>query len=251
MTKAEKSRAILRGSIVERGDLKGALASVDDCIKRHPRDDLLYRERAHIHLYLGHTHQARSDFDATVRLADQEFRTRPGQLHSDSEFNAVGLTYWMEGHRQLALAYWRYTTSMLSANRVSYAHMGGGIESGLLLWFGAVHLRNVEDIELVRRFFEQRLTSTLWSHNLTSWPGPIVRFFLKQIDELELIQGASGEEQSLCQGHFALATRARELRRYAAYRKHLKLAAPDKGAKAIYDFYNVWEYFLARFELDN
>jgi hypothetical protein len=249
MTKAEKSRGKLWETLVEHGELKRALASIDDSIKRHPRDDLLYRERAHLHLYLGHTQQARSDFDATVRLAD--FRTRPGRLHSDSEYNAKGLTYWMEGHRELALAFWRYTTSMLAANRVAYAHMGGGIESGLLLWFGAVHLRTADDIELVRAFYEQRLKSTMWSHNLTRWPGPIVRFFLKQIDEQKLIEDASGKEQALCQAHFALATRARELGRYAAYRKHLKLAVPEKSAKAIYDFYNVWQYFLARFELEN
>jgi tetratricopeptide (TPR) repeat protein len=251
MSKAEKRRGELRAGLAERGDLKGALASIDQSIKRHPRDGLLYRERAHLHLYLGHTQQARSDFDVTVRLADEEFRTQPGRLHADSEYNAKGVTYWMEGHRELALAFWRYTTSMLAANRVAYAHMGGGIESGLLLWFGAVHLKTAEDIELVRAFYEQRLKTTMWSHNLTRWPGPIVRFFLKQIDEQKLIEDASGKEHELCEAHFALATRARELGRYAAYRKHLKLVAPEKGAKAIYDFYNCWWYFLAKFELEN
>jgi len=142
----------------------------------------------------------------------------------------------------MALAFWRYTTRMLSMNRVSYSHVGGGIEAGLMLWFGAVHERSADDIELVRTFYEKRLASNLWSHNLTDWPGPIVHFFLKHIDEVALIEKASGQSHNLCKAHFALAIRARELRRFAAYRKHLKLAAPEND-ETLYDFYNVFPYF--------
>ena len=96
----------------------------------------------------------------------------------------------MEGHRDLALAFWRYTTHMLSANRVSYSHMGVGIEAGLLLWFGAAHERCVEDVGLVKSFYEKRLASRVWSHDLSSWPGPIVHFFLKRADEMSLLEQA-------------------------------------------------------------
>jgi hypothetical protein len=249
MTEVRIAEAKRRQALVERGDFEGALASIDTVISKSPSDDLLYRERAHFYLYLGQTQQARSDFDTTARLEAEESQIRPGRLQSNSEHNAIGVTYWMEEHRELAVAFWRYTTHMLAANRVSYAPMGGGIESGLLLWFGAVHERNAGDIDLVRQFYEQRLASKFWSHALTGWPGPIVRFFLNQCDENALIEGASGQLQQLCEARFALAVRAREQGRHAAYRKHLKLAAPEIGAQAIYDFYNAHFFFVARFEL--
>jgi tetratricopeptide (TPR) repeat protein len=250
MTDGEMDEAKRRQALVERGDLEGALASVDTEIALTPSNGLLYRERAHLYLYLGQTQQARSDFDTTARLESEIFRIRPGRLQSNGEHNAIGVTYWMEEHRDLAIAFWRYTTRMLAKNRVSYAHVGGGIESGLLLWFGAVYERNEEDVDLVRQFYEQRLDSKFWSHASTNWPGPIVRFFLNQCDEHALIEGASDQLQALCEAHFALAARARELGRHAAYRKHLKLAAPRKGTQEVYDFYNVHPYFVARFELE-
>jgi hypothetical protein len=250
MADDEIHEAKRRRALVERGDLEGALASADAEIATRPSDGLLYRERAHLYLYLGQTQQARSDFDTTARLAAEAFRLRPGRLKSNVEHDAIGVTYWMEQHRELAIAFWRYTTHMLATNRVSYAQMGGGIESGLLLWFSAVHQRNPEDIDLVKQFYEQRLASKIWSHDLGRWPGPIVRFYLNQCDEDALVEGTLGQLQALCEAHFALAARAREQGRHAAYRKHLKLAAPGTGTHEIYNFYNVHPYFVARFELE-
>ena len=107
----------------------------------------------------------------------------------------------------------------------------------------------MDDVELVREFYEKRLASTHWSHNLKSWPGPLVRFFLKQIDESRLIDDTASRKQALCKAHFAIAIRAREQRRHAAYRKHLKLAAFEGQGGTFYDFYNIFPYFLARFEI--
>lgn len=101
-----------------------------------------------------------------------------GHIYSDLEWNFIGLTYWMDAHRELAIDYWRYTTRLLSANRVTYSLQGGGIETGLLLWFGAVHEGVAEDLELVRHLYQKRLASSYWAHDLSSWPGPIARFFL-------------------------------------------------------------------------
>ncbi|HJT34758.1 MAG TPA: hypothetical protein VJ783_22210 [Pirellulales bacterium] len=67
-----------------------------------------------------------------------------GHIYSDLEWNFIGLTYWMDAHRELAIDYWRYTTRLLSANRVAYSLQGGGIETGLLLWFGALAIRSRE-----------------------------------------------------------------------------------------------------------
>lgn len=248
MEPSQKEEATRRHTLFRRGEFDRALASIDQCIHKNPNDDLLYRERAHLYLYLGQTQKARADFDLARQLQEKTFGTEPGRLHSDGETSAIGVTYWMEDHHDLALAFWRYATTSLIANRIGYAHVGGGIETGLLLRFGAACGRHADDIALVKQFYEKRLASTLWSHNLTSWPGPIVRFFLNQIDAKELIASAEECKQKLCCAHFALAARSRETRRYAMCKKHLRKAASENGEVDTYDFYNVLPFFLARFE---
>src|SRR5206468_1298477 len=170
------------------------------------------------------------------------FHTKRGRLHSDSEYNAIGVTYWMQEHRELALSFWRYTTALLLRNRVEYSRAGGGVEAGLLLWFGAVQLRRMEELELVRTLYRKRLASNRRGQNVPSWPGPIVRFFLEQIDEKKMIAAADRDEH-LCEAHFAAAARAREAGKASAFKKHMTLAA--KGDD-FYDRYNVFPYFLAR-----
>jgi hypothetical protein len=250
MAEIAESRQSPWHKLLARGELERGLDLLNAEIEQRLDDSLLYRERAHWHLYLGRTQEARSDFDVTARLGSATFRTRQGRLHSNLEHDAIGVTYWMEGHRDLAVAFWRYTTESLFHNRVGYAQMGGGIESGLLLWFGAVHERLEVDVNLVSRFYESRLKSTFWSHGLSGWPGPIVRFFRREIDERQLMDAAR-EEDNLCEAHFAAAIRAREVRRYAAYWKHLGQSAPRKRPDELYDYYNVLPYFLARFELES
>jgi hypothetical protein len=250
MTETEKSRRAPWSKFIKRGDFERGFALLSAEIERRHDDGLLYRERAHVQLYLGRTQEARSDFDITERLDSAVFRTRPGRLHANAAYDAIGATYWMDGHRDLAIAFWRYTTQALCDNHVDYSRMGGGIDTGLLLWFGAVHQKLEEDLNLILTFYESRLKSTFWSHNLSGWPGPIVHFFRHQIDEQQLMDAAREDEQYLCEAHFAAAIRARELRRYAAYWKHLAQSAPRKGPHELYDYYNVLPYFLARFELD-
>jgi tetratricopeptide (TPR) repeat protein len=248
MKRSQKEEAKHRHALFCRGEFGRALASIDHSIQKNPDDELLYRERAYLYLYLGQTQKARADFDLTQRLQEKTFGTKPGHLQSDGEITAIGVTYWMENHHDLALAFWRYATTSLIANRISYAHVGGGIETGLLLWFGAACERNADDVALVKQLYESRLASTHWSHDLTSWPGPIVRYFLNQIDAGALIGSAEEFKQNLCVAHFALAARSRENRRYAVCKKHLKEAAAENTVD-MYDFYNVLPFFLARFEV--
>ncbi len=240
---------LLRKELVAKGEYEQALASLEHFLqteKQNRQQRSLHQERGFLHLYFGHPQEARSEFDAVELLQEACFHTRPGRLQSDGPYNAIGVTYWLEERRELALAFWRYTTSMLLRGRVSYSQIGGGIEAGLLLWFGAVHERCEDDVTLVRNLYEKRLASTFWSHNLNAWPGPIVRFFLESLGEEELLNSAP-RPRDLCEARFALAIRARAKRRHAAYQKHLRLAAmPDESSGT----HNPWPFFLARHEVE-
>jgi hypothetical protein len=241
-----------RRNLVREGRYEEALSSLEQCLQRHKenrRQFGLHQERALLQLYFGHPREARADFDAVELLQEACFHTKPGRLQSDGPYSFIGVTYWIEERRELALAFWRYTTSLLLKGRVAYSHIGGGIESGLLLWFGAVHEHSDGDLALVRELFQKRLASTFWSHNLNSWPGPIVRFFLEHVSESELL-GEVRDAQDRCNAHFALAIRAREKRRYAAYKKHMQVAAEyDDPVRT--RLYAPLPYFLARHEVEN
>ena len=235
--------------LIKQGKYKAALALLDRRLAGS-RDDGIFRKRAHLHLYLGNTQQARSDFDTAARLSEDVFRhIDRSRLHSDLEYAAIGTTYWIEGRRELALAFWRYTSRLLYEGSVSYSDLGGGVETGLLLWFGATWERLPDDVGLVRELYEKRLASSSWSHRLAGWPGPLVRFLFNEIDEATLIEQASGSRPDLCRAHFAAAIRARELRRHAACRKHLQSAVGAEARPHIDQLQFLPEYLLARHEL--
>ncbi len=262
-----KEKDELLRAVISRGEYTEAIELLDEEIwkcSRSPEGSIQaqgsYRNRAHLYLYCGSVQQARSDFDTIARLGAERFRTRPHRLHSDSEFIAIGVTYWMEGRKELALAFWRYVVSMFCQGRVDYVQAAVGVVPGLLLWFGAVHLQSQDDIDLVRKFYEKTQVSgtRFWKADANHWPGPIIEFFLGNIGEEDLLKKAEDEHNprqtpdNLCVAHFALAIHARSARRYAAYKKHLTLAAPQKSTGAdfadFWDHFNHWPFIIARYE---
>ena len=60
-------------ALVRRGEYREALKLLGQWLQRHPHDDLMYRERAHVHLYFGFPQQARSDMDTVARLNAMTF----------------------------------------------------------------------------------------------------------------------------------------------------------------------------------
>ena len=227
---------------------KQAVAKISSHIQKHPNDprlDLDIRERAHLHLFYGNPHLARADLD-TLATLDSRLPKRLGGLHSDLEYNAMGVTYWIEGHKDLALAFWRYTTEVNLLNRVAYACGGSGISAGLMLWFGAVHLNRKDDIRRAKALYEDRLHSTRWGHNLNGFRGLLAGFLVGLVSEPQLLSGTSHASE-VCKAHFALAIRARQNRKYAAYRNYIRNAA--EATNDLYECYNTFEYFLARHEL--
>jgi len=224
---------------------KSKIEEISQQLRDDPDNTLLIRERAHLYLARGQTRLARVDFDHLEALSSAVHQIRRGKLASDLELNEIGVTYWIEGHLPLAATYWRYTTESLTANRVAYAEMGGGITTGQLLWFSAVHLRREDDIERTRQLYDARLRSTHWAHKLTGLTGGLVQYFLRQIGGEELLALAD-YPGAHCKAEFALAIRAKEEARHAAYRKHMRNAATVTDD--MMDCYNVPQYFLALFE---
>lgn len=254
MARRGKTRKEGWNDLIKQGKYKAALALLDQRAFTS-RSAGIFQERAQLHLHLGNMQQARADFDTAARLSAQVFRHfERSQLHSDIEYAAIGATYWIERRRELALAFWRYTTRLLYQGSVAYSFMGGGIETGLLLWFGATWERLADDVKLVRKLFEKRRGSTFWSHSPREWPGPLVRFFCKEIDEATLIEEATRSGDAcragdLCRAHFAAAIRARELRRFSVCKQHLKFAVGDETRPNLNELAFLPEYFLARHEL--
>jgi hypothetical protein len=243
--------AMRQVKLLEQGKIQRWFEVMDKKVREAP-DEWNLRERAQMHLYLAQTHEARADFEQIWHFQSRGPWEGTGKLYDNLTADFIGVTYWYECHRDLAMAFWRYTVQSLTANRVSYSQGGGGIESGLLLWFGTAYHGGAADVELVRKLFLARRASKHWSHNLARWPGPLVGFFLNEIDEAALLQSIEKEEhessyhQYLCEARFVLAIRAREAKRHAAARKHMKLAAVDNGPTSVSDYFNMHTWFLAR-----
>ena len=80
---------------------------------------------------------------------------------------------------------------------------------------------------------------------MAPWRAGIVQYFLGQIDETALLALSESElTKSLIE--FALAVRAKQDKRHAAYKKHIKAAAAV--ATTPFSCYNMFECFLARHE---
>src|ERR1700761_3168144 len=121
-----KAEAIRRRALIEAGKFESALDALGTSIRANPEDSSLFRERAHLNLYLGAAQQSRADFDTVARLESAVFPPRLGWLHSACAYNSIGVTYWIENHRELALSFWRFSTRKLATNRVAYTLGGQG-----------------------------------------------------------------------------------------------------------------------------
>jgi hypothetical protein len=232
--------------------LRSAIERANKEIERIPGNRMYYRERAQLHMLAGVFYLARADLDACRHfdIGGGAGAAKPGRLHSDLEICGIGATYWMEGHQDLAVSHWRYAVDLHLLGRVAYSDSGVGIRAGLLLWFGAANRKLPEDMKRVEQHFRKKAASKYSNLTMGGVSGAPARYFLREIDEKQLLAEAEAESQSklqcLCEAHFAMAVRAREEGRHQEYYRLMEAAAPS-GANP-YDHYNMWEFYLARHE---
>jgi hypothetical protein len=233
--------------------IQSAIERVSRDIEQEPGESRSYRKRAQLHILAGAFHLARMDLDACRHydIGGGGGPCKPGRLHSDFEINGIGVTYWMEGHLDLAVSHWRYMVELHLLGRVAYSDAGVGIRAGLLLWFGAANRKSRDDLVRIEQHFRKRVASKFSSLIMAGPDGAVARYFLGEIDERQLLAEAEGvrigNDQYLCKARFAAAVRAREEGRHKDYYRLLEAAGP-KDANP-YDYYNMWEFYLARHEV--
>lgn len=177
--------------------------AVDACtaaLAARPRS-LELQNRGLAHLKLGRHAEAIADFRRAAALEPEAMRT-------DAHEKRVGAAQWLGGREREAVATWWAVVADLVRGRYAYSDGGGGIQAGLLLWFGASRLRLGPEMARATEWLRWRSRRP----GKTLWPLPLARFVLDEVTEeqvrLEATKSGSLAPRRACQAAFYAAIAA-------------------------------------------
>jgi tetratricopeptide (TPR) repeat protein len=160
-------------------------------------------------------HVRRRDFTAAMHDYQAADALDPPHLRGDAYPKRIGAVLWMMGRRQHAIEQWERVVDLLGRRAYAFTDAAGGVQSGALLWFGALRLDDDERMRKALGFIAKRTDS-----NGDGWPKPIARFVLGEIDAVRLrASAANGDSlagRRLCQACFYAGVAARTSSRQAA-----------------------------------
>jgi len=168
-----------------------------------------------------------------------------GQIRSDNSYQQAGTALWLLGEHHLAAHLWRHAVSELMRGRITHSDLGGGVHSGLLLWYawrrtGEESFGNDAEALLLRKWGKR--------HSFY-WPGPIAGYLLGKVDERSLCttaeESGSLRPRQLTQAHFYIGVEKHASGDRASAVSHFHeadIAARGLSLKEV-------EFFLAGYEL--
>ncbi len=160
------------------------------------------QNRGLAYLKMGRHAEAIADFRRAAALEPEAMRT-------DAHEKRIGAAQWLGGREGEAVATWRSVVEDLVHGRYSHSDAGGGIQAGLLLWFGASRLGLGPDMDHATEWLRRRARRS----RLTLWPLSLARFVLDEVTEeqvrLEAAASGSLAPRRVCQAAFYAAVAAR------------------------------------------
>jgi tetratricopeptide (TPR) repeat protein len=139
-------------------------------------------------------------YDDAANLCSDIIELRQGE--NDADFIFLGVSYWLRGRVDPAIASWR------AASNTKYTDAAGGVGLWLLLFFAAIKLNDSS----LRQESEARLSAFCKESEIDNWPGPIARYVLGHIGETELLSATSSQpilkSKQLCQSEFYIGVLA-------------------------------------------
>jgi tetratricopeptide (TPR) repeat protein len=152
-------------------------------------------------LKMGRHAEAIADFRRAAALEPEAMRT-------DAHEKRIGAAQWLAGREDEAIATWRSVVEDLVRRRYSHSDAGGGIQAGLLLWFGASRLGLGPEMAQALSWLRRRSRRP----GMTLWPLPLARFVLDEVTEeqvrLEATASGSLAPRRACQAAFSAAIAA-------------------------------------------
>jgi hypothetical protein len=133
----------------------------------HPSPVLLARAAAL--LCLGRFRGALAVYEAGSELLRQD------QFKVPPFLDELGTTLWLLGNKVVAKEIWRASVDGIRYNTIHYADAAGGVEQGLLLWYGGVSTCDPNATEHALAYLEWLSKKKL---RISNWPGSLALFAL-------------------------------------------------------------------------
>lgn len=152
-----------------------ALAETVKVDDDHPSPIILARAAAL--LCLGRFRDALAVYEAGSELRRQE------QFKVPPFLNELGTALWLLDNKVVAKEIWRASVDGIRYNTIHYADAAGGVEQGLLLWYGGVSTCDPNATEHALAYLEWLSKKKL---RVSNWPGSLALFALgkKSFDDV-------------------------------------------------------------------
>ncbi len=191
-------------------------------------------------LWLGHNAEAWEHFRSIIDKAPNS---------GDNDYGMAGVAKWCLGEPGEAASQWR------AGLKAKYARASGlGVRMPLLLFFASVVRPDISGEVLAKKLMLEKTKD----RRIKTWPGPIAKLVLGQIDEREFQNHCRGANRQDTRDRQWLAEFYRSLIRYnrgepslfkEAMRKLTDTSQPEWSNDAVL-LGRIWgeEFFLARHE---
>lgn len=97
--------------------------------------------------------------------------------------------HWMLGETDLALSSMRKLAEGILDHSIQYGDNAGGVTQGNLLYYMAVTEHDSDNAEFALKYLRSRAKRMA----IQSWPGPVARYYLEEVDFGLVLAAATGE----------------------------------------------------------
>jgi tetratricopeptide (TPR) repeat protein len=189
---------------------------------------------------IGQAFLALRKFDEALESFRRNNEIQSGRLKgSFPSLNKAGAALWLMGKRGEALSEWHRATAGILDGSIRYGDLAGGGTQGLLLWYGAVTLKDGQERDHALEYLRNRAKRKAYA--AICWPRPIVLMVLGEKSFTEVLETGCGspvlseclenaatdllKRRQLCQSLFYAACQERQAGNEAECIKKMRLCS--------------------------
>lgn len=168
-----------------------AVAAYEKHMLQNPNDNY-YRGLGQALLCLKRYEEAISSFRRENEIASGRLKGSSPSLEN------IGTALWLAGRRQEAMKTWHQAVAGILDKTIQYADAAGGATQGLLLWYGAVTLKDSAERDYAINYLGKLKKRKVYGAAIL-WPRPVMLMVLGEKTYAEILSiGAGFSELSEC-----------------------------------------------------
>jgi hypothetical protein len=121
-----------------------------------------------------------------VGLHEQEIKLTPGHPGRQMDISCL---HWFLGGRQRAIELMHGLVEGILNGSINYGDAAGGVTQGLLLYYMAVTQKLPEETSFAAKYLKKRARRSA----ISSWPGPVARYYLGEVTFEDVLASATGQ----------------------------------------------------------